>query len=127
MTIVLHSSKPKARKPHWCNSCGRQIDPGETYLRQDNVFDDQRYTWMSCAHCLAVYDALEKADAETPGLSDEGLPELTDWLTGYVSNEINWPTVFDLHRRGYLVDGKVITMADLERAIAADRGSEEDR
>ena len=124
MTIVLHSARPRARKPHHCDSCQRQIDPGETYLRQDNVFEDQRYTYKLCWICEYVYGALEKADPATAQWSDEGLPELSDWLF-----EMGWSVVATAHSakwtndHSHASDGvpvRRLTQAELDAMIAAD-------
>jgi len=31
MALVLFTDKHVARKQHWCDSCGRKIEPGTAY------------------------------------------------------------------------------------------------
>lgn len=78
MVYVLHETKPKARKPHQCDTCFRAIAIGETYLRQDNVHDGQRYTWMNCAHCDQLIRALIKVDPDANSW-DEGI-DVAEWV-----------------------------------------------
>lgn len=53
MVQVLWETKPTARQHHTCTSCGRPINPGETYWRTRLIGDDGPYTCKSCEHCTA--------------------------------------------------------------------------
>jgi hypothetical protein len=53
MTFFQHF-KRKARTEHTCESCGRTIDPGETYTRQFAADDGMVWTYKECAHCTAL-------------------------------------------------------------------------
>ena len=54
MSTVIWSSRPKARKQHVCENCGRVIDRGEVYKRLRALDEDgDPYTWKECAHCSA--------------------------------------------------------------------------
>ncbi|MCA1844981.1 MAG: hypothetical protein LC792_17665 [Actinobacteria bacterium] len=46
-------ARPKARKPHGCESCGRVIAAGETYVRCV-TFDGTARTYKECLHCSAL-------------------------------------------------------------------------
>lgn len=50
MVEILRTEDRKARKIHKCHECGRQIQPGETYLYEAFVFDGFG-THKTCAHC----------------------------------------------------------------------------
>lgn len=76
---VLHSEKPTARKRHICNDCERTIQPGEQYRRQDNVYDDRRYSWKTCAHCQVLVDHIYRVDGGW--YYDEGLV-VSEWIEG---------------------------------------------
>lgn len=43
-------TRPVARKPHGCGSCGRTIQPGERYKRGAGM-DGTAWTWKECGHC----------------------------------------------------------------------------
>jgi hypothetical protein len=51
---TLSQSKPKAHKPHWCEWCGRTIEPGEVYQQASLLGDDGFYAWANCLHCAAL-------------------------------------------------------------------------
>lgn len=51
---TLREKKVTARKAHRCQACRTTIQPGDTYTRQTNVFDDRVYDWISCAGCSAI-------------------------------------------------------------------------
>jgi hypothetical protein len=74
---VLHEDRPTARKTHTCSDCGRAIRPGETYRRQDNVYDDHRYSWKTCEHCGVLVAHIYRVERGWPW--DEGL-ELLEWV-----------------------------------------------
>lgn len=52
---AVHRSKvKKARKPHACNECGRQIAPGEEYETADYLYDGCWFHNDTCSHCLVA-------------------------------------------------------------------------
>lgn len=55
--LVLSDEHHKARTDHLCDMCGRTINPGETYRRQRNIWEDGPYTWKECEHCEALLRA----------------------------------------------------------------------
>lgn len=57
MVEVLWDTSPVARVHHECTSCGRAINPGETYRRTRclSVDVDAPYTVKECAHCRAFF------------------------------------------------------------------------
>ncbi len=55
MSELVDETKPVARKPHWCEDCGRRIEPGEKYSRAFLVGDCGPYTWKRCGHCIAFW------------------------------------------------------------------------
>lgn len=79
---LLHETQPTARREHECSCCGRVIEKGEKYLRQDNIFEDRRYAYKACAHCSA---AMERA-----------LDLCTPWDEGITYESIE-ATLFDYH------------------------------
>lgn len=56
--ITLRSSRPVARKAHYCDLCGTKILPGQSYDRQTNVFDGRVYDWKMCLECVLVLSAV---------------------------------------------------------------------
>lgn len=78
--LSLSRSTPTARKAHRCHLCHRVIAPGETYERQENVFDGRFYLWKGCAHCKALM-SLRTEIREVVEDWDEGWTDdvLCDW------------------------------------------------
>ena len=72
------SSRPTARKPHWCDVCGWRIMPGETYQRAVG-FDGTAWTWRECLWCERIVVAYARGsyydecatDAVVEWLQDE--------------------------------------------------------
>jgi hypothetical protein len=67
---------PRARIEHWCTTCCRRIDPGETYWRGRGYDGGEAWTWRSCEHCMAVtriYDPRDHDDL----FSESGMH---DWI-----------------------------------------------
>lgn len=44
----------KARKPHQCQECGRTIAPGETYRREEGLFEGSWFSQATCMHCMVA-------------------------------------------------------------------------
>lgn len=57
---VWSENHRKARKPHACHECGRQIEPGERYLTIFTVFEGDASHHKVCAHCEVVCEWLRK-------------------------------------------------------------------
>lgn len=55
---TIRSEKLKARKEHFCNLCGCNIQKGETYERQTNKFDGRLYVWRTHLHCQDLCDKI---------------------------------------------------------------------
>lgn len=42
----------RARKPHKCDECGRQIEAGELYRYDFMISEGSAYYFHTCAHCV---------------------------------------------------------------------------
>jgi hypothetical protein len=51
---------PTAKKAHVCETCGRTINPGETYMRGSGYGDGEAHTWKECAHCEAYVELVAR-------------------------------------------------------------------
>lgn len=60
----------KARKQHKCNTCGRQIAPGETYVAHFSIFEGETNNEKICAECEA--DRSEFTEAHHCQISPSG-------------------------------------------------------
>lgn len=49
-------SAPKARKPHRCCECNREIQRGETYQLDTGRWDGDFNTYRTCAQCAEIRD-----------------------------------------------------------------------
>lgn len=76
MNTIAHEYR-KARKPHVCMLCGREIGVGETYLHQRNVDCGDIWTWRSCQHCNVLTSVLYRINCGF----DEGIDSygVADW------------------------------------------------
>lgn len=52
--VIWRETQPRARGRHVCCECGRFIQPGETYLRVNHLFDGRWWSDATCAHCRAA-------------------------------------------------------------------------
>lgn len=117
MVQVLHSSTPKARKDHRCDSCSRMIEKGETYLSQDNVYDGMRYGFKACSQCRALWSWV--ANRDDFEWYDEGI-DLGEWLGEYRHEALTIARLWVYFRRkwrrldGTLVDVRTLVPADTE-------------
>ena len=48
---VWNETERKARKPHKCSCCRRQIRPGETYMTHFSIFEGVCIDGKCCADC----------------------------------------------------------------------------
>jgi hypothetical protein len=69
--MTLRTTRPTARKAHRCGWCYGQIQPGETYSRSTNIYDDHVYDWVACAACEAIANIVWA----WAGQPDEGMDE----------------------------------------------------
>jgi hypothetical protein len=72
MVKVLSERTPKAKKIHHCTECSRAIEPGERYLMERCVFDDEMCIYKTCSHCQI---AREWLIAECGGWLYQGVHE----------------------------------------------------
>ncbi|PPJ31888.1 hypothetical protein C5E45_32885 [Nocardia nova] len=90
---IIADEKRKARKPHRCMTCGRTIDPGETYRHTRTVDGRDIWTWKECAHCGAMMTILRLWDwAEDDGFNP-------DWINGFEPTTIAEARIFIGWRR----------------------------
>ena len=96
---VWKESTPKARKQHTCSSCGGTIEPGETYLRVNIVFDGSASTSKACASCTKDYEEFRAAHNQwyEPGSLDVMLDECIDYelWDGNKESAAHWQKVKD--------------------------------
>lgn len=57
MITVLDIKRVKARKPHYCDMCGKEIEIGEEYESQHLVYETP-YTFHQCYRCKPYVDEL---------------------------------------------------------------------
>ena len=58
----------KARKPHKCMACKETIQPGQTYIKVDSLYDGDWNHVIRCARCQAIWKHLN-AKEEARGCS----------------------------------------------------------
>lgn len=51
LASVWNETTQKARKPHKCGECGREIEPGELYVRVWAIGSEGPFQGKWCAHC----------------------------------------------------------------------------
>lgn len=76
----------RARKPHCCIECGREIAAGEQYQYARGYYDGSWYTYRSCRNCTAArtWLVIECGGSLFHGLSEE-LQEHWDYGSEYRS------------------------------------------
>lgn len=52
---IYHETYPKARKPHTCVACRRDIRPGDVYTRVYILFDGSGRTVKRCLRCQSIH------------------------------------------------------------------------
>lgn len=43
-----------ARKTHRCEECGREIKPGDSYVKSAGCYDNEFYAFKECSRCSRV-------------------------------------------------------------------------
>lgn len=76
MSDIGRWTKPKARKAHTCELCGRTIRAGETYHRYEGIFEGSPTSWKECEHCAAAIREFDIEGWEGYGV---GPDEMGDW------------------------------------------------
>lgn len=71
MLTVLNIERVKARKPHYCDMCGKKIEIGEEYESQSLVYCNEAYTFHQCNRCKPYVDELNSIGFD--GAYDDGL------------------------------------------------------
>lgn len=59
-SVVIQSKDRKAIKEHRCSECRRPIAAGETYHYETTIYDGQRDSSKTCAHCCIARQWLIK-------------------------------------------------------------------
>lgn len=85
---AFRSLRPRARKPHRCDECGRVIPAGAVYVRHRGVCDGSPYSMPECLRCERIRDLIYQRELSegcrpseawapageiAPYLSDRGL------------------------------------------------------
>jgi hypothetical protein len=91
----LSEREHAARKKHRCNICGHDIEIGERYVAQSNIYDGELYRFKHHGMCLAAYDFVDPQWAYADeGATEEGFYEAL--------SEMGWPYT-PAHRVGLAV------------------------
>lgn len=72
MKVLLSEKIHKARKPHQCSACFRQIVAGEKYKNQFIVDSDERWSFKTCELCQYIIDEHKEIIADDDGEIWEG-------------------------------------------------------
>jgi hypothetical protein len=64
--------KPRARKTHKCDECGRTIFQGEVYRQTKGLYEGMWLATKQCPHCVVLADWLA---AECGGYLTQGIVE----------------------------------------------------
>lgn len=78
--VVQWESRPKARKAHHCNECGRTIKRGERYEHVYGVWQDGPGVFNTCVYCLAVRDTIQNYAGCFCWEYGNMLENMRDWL-----------------------------------------------
>ena len=62
--IFYNQVSRKARKPHRCAECCREIRIGEVYEEHSGKWDFGLATFRICAHCTAAVEVIKAIDGE---------------------------------------------------------------
>lgn len=55
---IVSINRVKARRPHKCDMCGKNIEVGEEYEAQNLVYYNEMYTFHQCDRCKPYVDEL---------------------------------------------------------------------
>lgn len=88
---------PRARKEHRCGECHVMIQPGESYMRVNHLFDGKWGTDVRCAGCYFLAELIEETECGGEGqiLMGELSTEVDEHVGPYIEErdeyEPGWP------------------------------------
>lgn len=87
--VMLDHGIRRARKAYRCGLCWSQINPGDHYAFQVNVWDGRVYTWRDCLPCErdGVIDLVQSWWSPDDGVTAD---EASEWA----SEAVSWPRVW---------------------------------
>lgn len=65
---------PRARKPHRCCECRREIAKGETYERTSGIWGGEPHRYKTCIPCADLRSDLDKERRERRDPWEDGIP-----------------------------------------------------
>lgn len=82
MPSAFASKNRKARKPHGCCECRREIKKGDVYRYSSGIWDGEARDFKQCLNCAEIMDAA----ARSTDYSDEGpcFCDLREWFDGFL-------------------------------------------
>lgn len=83
-------TKPKARKQHRCEECGRTIAVGQVYERCSGKFDGDFYSTKTCLPCAEIAEAFYCEGRITGNLWDD-MEDVMDQLTTSCFDKLTTP------------------------------------
>lgn len=111
------ATKPKARKRHKCDLCGKTIEPGEKYSCFSGKYDGEMFTSKHCMPCNNIVNAY--CDRYGNEYSED---EVADWLQqeycdkcehgGWADDDCEFITTECPHIRGHFTEKEVGGGAD---------------
>jgi hypothetical protein len=112
-----HRKQVRARKPHKCSECSREIAAGELYERVVGKWEGHVDTILACAQCQEAREWLSVVcDGYAHGRIYEDLREHVD----HYGDELpTLATLADLMRARWIRDGVRMTSSEVEAVTQA--------
>ena len=84
---VYEERDVKARKPHACSECGREITVGETHQYIKGLWDGRWSTFRTCEHCAAAREIVRGVINNITGCDCLPLGDLGSDACQYASDD----------------------------------------